>query len=161
MGYREYSSKVAIRLSRKAYDRLKDLEFLPGSRFRSFDSFHFLKDGTVFFQWDDVQWYEGHDEEVDKTMNFLYGLDGDGGEFYECLRIGEMDDDEEHRSTFPVRGDVHAYEFWTERTVGILESQLGERMDGIGQLMEFEGVKQNEKDALDARTGCETSSVNR
>lgn len=144
-----YHSKVAIRLSKNAYDKLKDLEFLPGSRFRSFDSFHFLKDGTIFFQWDDVQWHEGYDEEVGRVMNFLHGLDEDSGEFYEYLRIGEMEEDEEHRSTFPVRGDVCPYEFWTERTVGILESRLGERMDGIGQLMEFEGAKQKaDQDAL-------------
>ncbi len=146
-----YYSRVAIRLSQKAYNKLKRKKFLPDSPFRSFDTFHFLKDETVLFQWNDVKWYDGYDEEVDAVMDFLRKLDENSGEFYEYLRIGEDSGDgsdgiadQEHDSTFPYEGEADRYALWIERTVGILESRLGGRMDGMKELMELEGIKKED-----------------
>lgn len=68
-----------------------------------------LANGGAIYSISRVKWYESY-EDVKAIEDFLESLDAEKGEYYELLRIGEDDDDSEHRGN----GE---HQMWIDRSI--------------------------------------------
>jgi len=91
-----YYSEVAIKLSKKANERATDnLKVRDALKQCGAEKVRDLKDGGVVYHIENIKWYSDFDE-IAAIEGFLKSLDAEKEEFYEFMRLGEDENDNEH-----------------------------------------------------------------
>lgn len=108
-----YYSNVGIALSKEGYEKFikhyndtfsyrqnefeSDLRYYEEEKKKMNNPEHVAEDGSVFYHFPEIKWYEGAYPEIQIIMSSLFQLDEDE---YLYIRLGENIDDIEERGYF-------------------------------------------------------------